>query len=298
MPLAVAAVSVPHAIATAVRLWRLRSDVDRQVLKSFGLMSAAGGLTGAILQRYATGPGLTIVFAALLSFVGVAQLTGLSERMRFGRRAGWIAGILSGTLGGLVGNQGGIRSAALLGYELSPAKFVATATAAGLIVDAARMPVYVVTERARLPPLVAIMVVASIGAVIGTLAGARLLKRIRGPLFRSTVGALILALGVYMGFRAWSELQSRDESPRSMRTSVSTVGAALGDSNCCEHERVCSASSAVKHGGLQRPRLQARKFHDARRVKSFREDHPIPERRRVFGNVTIGRKLPRLAQHV
>jgi uncharacterized membrane protein YfcA len=207
MPLAVAAVSVPHVIATAVRLWRLRGDVDLKVLKSFGLMSAAGGLTGAILQRYATAPGLTVVFATLLSFVGMAQLSGLSERMRFGPRTGWIAGVLSGALGGLVGNQGGIRSAALLGYELSPSKFVATATAAGLIVDAARMPVYVVTERARLMPLVPLVTIASIGAVIGTFAGARLLKRIPAPLFRSMVGVLILALGVYMFARAWSQLQ-------------------------------------------------------------------------------------------
>jgi uncharacterized membrane protein YfcA len=199
--LAVAAVSVPHVIATAVRLWRLRHDVDSTVLKSFGLMSAAGGLTGAVLQRYAATQGLTLVFSVLLIFVGIAQLTGLSERMRFGKRAGWIAGVLSGALGGLVGNQGGIRSAALLGYDLSPAKFVATATAAGLIVDAARMPVYVMTEHARLMALGPLMAVASIGAVVGTFIGARLLKTIPPHMFRTIVGVLVLALGVYMFFR-------------------------------------------------------------------------------------------------
>jgi len=204
MPLAVAAVSVPHVIATAVRLWRLRDDIDPTVLKSFGFMSAAGGLTGAVLQRYATAPGLTIVFATLLTFVGLAQLSGLSSRMRFGPRTGWIAGILSGALGGLVGNQGGIRSAALLGYDLAPSKFVATATAAGLIVDAARMPVYVVVEHARLRPLLPLMTIASLGALIGTFVGARLLMKIPPALFRSMVGVLVLALGVYMFVRAWS----------------------------------------------------------------------------------------------
>ena len=199
--LAVAAVSVPHVIATAVRLWRLRRDVDPTVLKSFGLMSAAGGLTGAVLQRYAAAPGLTLMFAALLIFVGVLQLTGLSERMRFGKRTGSVAGVLSGALGGLVGNQGGIRSAALLGYDLSPARFVATSTAAGLIVDAARMPVYVITEHGRLIALTPLMAIASVGAVIGTFAGARLLKKIPPHLFRTIVGVLVLALGVYMFFR-------------------------------------------------------------------------------------------------
>lgn len=199
--LAVAAVSVPHVIATAVRFWRLRRDVDAAVLRSFGLMSAAGGLTGAVLQRYAAAPGLTLVFSVLLIFVGLAQLTGLSERMRFGKRTGWIAGLASGALGGLVGNQGGIRSAALLGYDLSPARFVATATAAGLIVDAARMPVYVFAEHARLIALMPLLAVASAGAVVGTFAGAHLLKRIPASLFRTLIGVLILALGVYMFFR-------------------------------------------------------------------------------------------------
>jgi uncharacterized membrane protein YfcA len=66
--------------------------------------------------------------------------------MRFRGSAAWIAGALSGLLGGLVGNQGGLRSAALLGFDLSKRSFVATATAVGLLVDGARMPVYVVTQ--------------------------------------------------------------------------------------------------------------------------------------------------------
>jgi uncharacterized protein len=198
MRLAVAAVSIPHVAATAVRFWRMRRATDRGVLKSFGLMSAAGGLTGALLQQYASSPVLIIVFATLLVFVGVAGLTGLSERMRFGRRAGWIAGAVSGLLGGLVGNQGGIRSAALLGYDLLPAAFVATATAIGLIVDAARMPVYVANEARRLVQLGPAIIVATAGTVAGTLAGERVLKRIPPRLFRKLVALLVLALGFYM----------------------------------------------------------------------------------------------------
>jgi len=42
MALAVALVSVPHAVATALRCWRLRRDINWQVLARFGLLSAAG----------------------------------------------------------------------------------------------------------------------------------------------------------------------------------------------------------------------------------------------------------------
>jgi uncharacterized protein len=44
--LAVAAVSVPHVTATALRFWLMRKHVDRRLLWSFGVMSAAGGLSG------------------------------------------------------------------------------------------------------------------------------------------------------------------------------------------------------------------------------------------------------------
>ena len=37
---AVAAVTIPHASATAIRCWRLRAHIDRSVLWRFGLLSA------------------------------------------------------------------------------------------------------------------------------------------------------------------------------------------------------------------------------------------------------------------
>lgn len=88
---------------------------------------------------------LTIVFGALLLFAAASEVSGLARRMRFRGYVAWVAGAVSGLLGGLVGNQGGLRSAALPGFGLSKQSFVATATAVGLIVDGARMPVYLAT---------------------------------------------------------------------------------------------------------------------------------------------------------
>src|SRR5262249_18688810 len=73
--IAVAAVSIPHVIATAVRFWTLRHHVDMRVLKTFGMMSAAGGLAGALLHAYATSAALRYVFAAILMFAGVMGVT-------------------------------------------------------------------------------------------------------------------------------------------------------------------------------------------------------------------------------
>src|SRR5512134_2991366 len=60
--LAVAAVSVPHVIGTAVRFWLMSGGVDRRVFWSFGLTSAAGGLTGALLHEWASNRWLNVVF--------------------------------------------------------------------------------------------------------------------------------------------------------------------------------------------------------------------------------------------
>jgi len=199
---AVAAVAIPHVAGTALRFWLLRKAIDQRVLLSFGLTSAAGGLAGALLHSYITSVALTVILACLLVFAGIMGLTGLSKRLRFKGPAAWGAGALSGAFGGLVGNQGGIRSAAMLGLDVSRDAFIATATAIALMVDAARLPVYLVTQGGQVAALWPAVVALTVGVLLGTLGGARVLRRIPEPIFRRIVSALILALGVFLFFGA------------------------------------------------------------------------------------------------
>ena len=195
--LAVAMASLPHVVGTALRLWIVRAHIDRRLLLGFGLTSAAGGLAGAALQSVAASPVLAVVFAALLLFAGLGGITGYSERLRFDRRGAWIGGALSGFLGGLVGNQGGIRSAAMLGFDVPKEAFVATSTAVALIVDAARVPVYLATQGASLGAHAGLIATSVAGVVAGTLLGTRLLRRVPERIFRRVVGALLVLLGLY-----------------------------------------------------------------------------------------------------
>jgi uncharacterized membrane protein YfcA len=195
---AVAAVSVPHLTATAFRLWLLRADVNREVLIRFGLPSAAGGLAGAALHTALASVALTAIFAALLIFAGAMGLAGVSRRFRLTGPAATVGGGLSGLLGGLVGNQGGIRSAALLEFTLPRHQFVATATAIALIIDTARMPFYFATEAGEIGEVWELVLIATAGVLVGTVAGAYVLRRIPETLFQRAVSALILALGAAM----------------------------------------------------------------------------------------------------
>ena len=51
--LAVAMVSIPHLVGTTARFVGLRQKVDRGIFLNFGVLSAAGGLIGALLNARA-----------------------------------------------------------------------------------------------------------------------------------------------------------------------------------------------------------------------------------------------------
>jgi uncharacterized membrane protein YfcA len=98
----------------------------------------------------------------------------------------------------LVGNQGGIRSAAMLGLEVQGPAFVATSTAIGLAVDAVRMPVYFATAAGHIFSAWPAIVSGVIGVVIGTLVGERILRRIPERVFRRVVSAILVAVGIVL----------------------------------------------------------------------------------------------------
>jgi uncharacterized membrane protein YfcA len=196
--LAVAAVAIPHAIGTAQRFWLLLRHVDWRVVRSFGIPSALGGLAGAFLQARAASRVLEVVFGGLLLLAGISELTGWMRLVRWGRSTAWAAGAVSGALGGLVGNQGGIRTAAMLGYDVSKEALIATTTAVALFVDAARLPVYLVTQGEEIAGLWVQVLVLSGGVVVGTLLGRRILGQLSQPVFRRVIALLLIGLGAYM----------------------------------------------------------------------------------------------------
>jgi hypothetical protein len=193
---AVAILAIPHALATAIRWLRLRSDVHLPTFKQFGLASAAGGLAGAALQSRLASPVLTVLLASLLVLAGTTELA--RRRVPLPETRFWrlLGGVLSGLFGGLVGNQGGIRAAALLGFELTPRQVVATATASALLVDAARLPIYFVSAGDVIASASGIWIAASIGVTVGTLVGVPLLRRIPESMYRRIIGLLLLLLGI------------------------------------------------------------------------------------------------------
>jgi len=200
--IAVAAVTLPHALATAVRCWRLRRHVDRSVLTRFGVLSAAGALAGALVYTRLGATMLTGVLGGLLVLTGAAQITGWARNWQPRGRTVGLLGVLSGFFGGVAGNQGGLRAAALTAFHLSPSSFIATATAAGLLVDAARTPVYLWQAGPRLAELWVPIAIAAAGVLAGTIIGERILLGLSPKRFARIVGGAVGVLGVWLIYTA------------------------------------------------------------------------------------------------
>jgi uncharacterized membrane protein YfcA len=195
---AVAAVAIPHAAATALRCWRLRANIDWSVLRGFGLLSAIGGLVGALLYTRFSNDALTLALGLLLLSTAVATLVDLPSRVRATGIVVGVLGLLSGVFGGLAGNQGGLRAAAMLSFSLAPVRYVATATATAMLVDLVRTPIYVWRAGSVLSTLTIPLSVATVGVLIGTVLGERILLGLSIRQFRFAIAILIGLLGVWL----------------------------------------------------------------------------------------------------
>lgn len=141
---------------------------------------------------------MTGILGGLLLLTALAQLTGWSGRWQPRGPLVAMFGLLSGFFGGVAGNQGGLRAAALTAFGLAPATFVATATATGLLVDLARTPVYLWTTGRALLPLALPIGLATVGVLIGTVLGERLLLGLSPRRFGQVVGVAIGGLGTWL----------------------------------------------------------------------------------------------------
>lgn len=200
--LAVAAVALPHILATAVRYVRHRVHVDRGVLLRFGIPSAIGGVVGAMLQSQLTTSLLLAILGILLIATGAMNLIGRLQQWRPGSKVAASLGILSGVFGGIAGNQGGLRAAGLSAFRLEPRVFLATSTAVALLIDLARTPIYLMRGADELMALALPIGVAACGCLLGTIAGERLFLRLSPATYRKIVGVAVMGVGIWLVGRA------------------------------------------------------------------------------------------------
>lgn len=111
-----------------------------------------------------------------------------------------LGGVVSGFFGGLSGHQGALRSLFLLKAGLDKTAFIATGILIAVLVDLARLAVYGIdlqTATERWPLVLA----ATLAAMLGAIAGTRLLPTVTYRGVQNVVSALLvlIAAGLISG---------------------------------------------------------------------------------------------------
>ncbi|MEK6673802.1 MAG: sulfite exporter TauE/SafE family protein [Nitrospirota bacterium] len=196
--IAILIVAVVHLLNNLLKLSLFSRHVSMDILKRFGVLTLLGAFIGAFFQGTMDSSLVKILLGISLVFLGLKEATGFGEKLRLPQKIDFIGGFLSGLLGGFVGNQGAIRSAYLLNYNISKEAFVATAAIIASVVDVTRIPVYIYNNQDILTNNTFLLIITTASAFAGTFAGKGLLKKISIKTFKTYVAATIIIIGALL----------------------------------------------------------------------------------------------------
>jgi uncharacterized protein len=214
---AIAATGVVHFTNNLFKLALVGRFARRDVVLRFGIPAVLAALAGAALMtrlaetrpihEYALGAltaqvtWLKLAIAALLAALAALEAWPRYHSLSFPASALPLGGVLSGFVGGISGMQGALRAPFLLRAGLDRDQYVGTANVISTIVDLARLAVYAagftwlaqnrdytVLSQPRTLWLVA---AACTAGILGSLLGARLLKKVTIRAIRTLVVALL-----------------------------------------------------------------------------------------------------------
>lgn len=199
--LAILIVAVVHLANNLLKLSLFRTHISLDILKRFGVLTLIGAFIGAFFQGRMDSSLVKILLGVILIFLGLKEATGFGDKIRLPQKIDFIGGFLSGLLGGFVGNQGAIRSAYMLNYNIPKETFVATAAIIASVVDVTRIPVYIFSNREALTDNLPILLLTTASAFAGTFAGNKFLKKISLKVFKTYVAAMIIIIGILLAMR-------------------------------------------------------------------------------------------------
>jgi len=196
--IAVLLVAVVHFSNNLFKLGLFFRHLDRAILKRFGALSIAGSFVGSLLQAELESETLKIGLGILLVILGTVEFLPPRFSWSLPKTLDPLGGFLSGLLGGVLGNQGAVRSAYLLNYSLSKEAFVATATVIACLIDATRIPIYLLSYSNEIAGAWPYLTATILAAFLGTLIGKWLLDVFSLGAFRRVVAGSVVVVGIAM----------------------------------------------------------------------------------------------------
>lgn len=196
--IAILMVAVIHFSNNLFKLYLFRKHIDKAIIMKFGILSIIGAFVGAFLQVYMQSHALKVFLGIALIILAGREFIPTKKEFQLPKSIDAIGGLASGLLGGLVGNQGAVRSAYLLNYNISKDAFIASGTLIACFVDATRIPLYIYNYGDKLSShwLFIGGVVAT--AYIGTIIGKRVVTYLPLKAFKKIVAGVIILMGIVL----------------------------------------------------------------------------------------------------
>jgi len=193
--IAILIVAVVHLSNNLLKISLFRRHISKDILKRFGILSLFGAFIGAFLQGAMDSSFIKMLLGLSLIFLGLKEVLGFGEKLRLPEKVDYVGGFLSGLMGGFVGNQGAIRSAYLLNYNIPKEAFIATEAVIASIVDMTRIHVYILSNRDIISDNLLLISLVTASAFAGTFAGKRILNRVSLKSFKRYVAIAVTVIG-------------------------------------------------------------------------------------------------------
>ncbi|MFO0856780.1 MAG: sulfite exporter TauE/SafE family protein [Phycisphaerales bacterium] len=234
--IAVGATALVHLANNLFKLSLVYKNADAKVFKQFTIPAVISALVGAVLLGILSDQGakagvlhsysinnhtfsitiIKLVLGLVMVAFALLELSPAFNKLSFDRKYLPLGGVLSGFFGGLSGHQGALRSAFLIRCNLNKETFVATGVTTSVCVDCTRLLVYAlfafgiiqagshVTDfgthlRAASDKSIWPLVLAgAVAALVGSLIGQRLVKKVTLRSVQLIVGVALLLFGIAM----------------------------------------------------------------------------------------------------
>src|SRR3989338_4907169 len=188
-------VALLHIFGNLGRISFFRHGLDKRILLIFGVPSVVLTLIGALLITYISQNTLKGILGMFLVIYAGISFWKENLKIKPSMLNSILGGGLSGFLAGLIGTGGALRGAFLTAFGLPKERYIATAAAIALAVDATRIPIYL-RQGFLDKNYYWYLPVLFILALAGSFTGKQIVKQVSQKTFKKIVLLAILIIGL------------------------------------------------------------------------------------------------------
>jgi len=188
-------VALLHLFGSLSRISFFKNGIDWRKTVFFGIPGLIASVAGAALVTFVNQALLQLLLGVFLGAYAIFAFLEPKFKLKASVQSMVIGGTSSGFLSGLIGAGGALRSVFLTAYRMPKESYIATSAILAVIIDGARIPVYLgngllVSSYYWMLPVLFILAVGSV------FVGKRIAKNIPNKAFTRLVLVCLLLIGI------------------------------------------------------------------------------------------------------